>query len=149
MACYLITGTARGLGLELTRQLSELPPSRVGQIFAVTRSAPPLPLQHLIDKSNDRIINIITFVEDTESVERAADEVRGYLGRGKGLDVLVNNAAIQWKSSNGKTDGFRPEELMGVLNTNVVGPHRMIVAFLPLLRAGGLKKVINVYVLER
>lgn len=144
MATYLITGTARGLGLELVKQLSELPVSEVSRIFAVTRTAPSAPLDTLISGSGGRVVNVIAPVDDTKSVEKAVKDVQAHLGQGKGLDVLINNAAIQWKSSNGKTEGFKPEELAQVLDTNVVGPQRYIVNFLPLLHAGKEKKVINV-----
>lgn len=143
MATFLITGTARGLGLELTKQLSALPATEVSKIFAVTRSKPSTPLKELINSSDGRIVNIIAPVDDTKSVEKAAQDVQAHLGASQGLDVLINNAAIQWTSSNGKTEGYKPEDLAQVLDTNVVGPQRFIVNFLPLLQAGKEKKVIN------
>jgi NAD(P)-dependent dehydrogenase (short-subunit alcohol dehydrogenase family) len=142
MATYLITGTAKGLGLELTKQLAELPQSQVAKIFAITRSPPTPALSDLIRRNNGRVVNVIASVDNTESIQKAAQEVKGYLGS-NGLDVLVNNAAIQHHTPNNKMEDFTPDDLSRILNTNLVGPHRVTTAFLPLLRAGTQKKIIN------
>lgn len=143
MATYLITGAARGIGLELTKQLAELPGSRVSQIFALTRSEPSAALRSLIDGSSGRVVSVLAAVDDTESVREAARQVETRLGS-KGLDVLVNNAGVA--GTWAKMQDCPPEELARVLDTNLVGPQRVITAFLPLLRAGKEKKVINMCV---
>jgi NAD(P)-dependent dehydrogenase (short-subunit alcohol dehydrogenase family) len=145
MATYLITGASRGIGLELTRQLVELPASQVGVIFAVTRSDPSTALRDLINKNPDRITNISASVDDTGSVDRAAREVEGKLA-GNGLDVLVNNAGVE-SARTGSTRTVPPEELARLFDVNVIGVHRVISAFLPLLERGKEKKVINMCVL--
>lgn len=142
MATYLITGTGKGLGLELTKQLSELPESHVSKIFAITRSPPTPALKDLITSSNGRVVNVLASVDDTKSVEKAAEEIKGQLGT-RGLDVLINNAAIQQHSPNNKMEDFSAADFSRILETNLVGPHRVITAFLPLLRAGTQKKIIN------
>lgn len=142
MATYLITGTAKGLGLELTKQLSELPESQVAKIFAITRSPPTPALSDLISRNKGRIVNVLASVDDTKSVEKAAEEIKGQLGS-KGLDVLINNAAIQQHSPNNKMEDFSPADFSRIVETNLVGPHRVTTAFLPLLRAGTQKKIIN------
>lgn len=142
MATYLITGTSRGIGLELTKQLLELPVSQVSKVFAVTRSDSSGPLRDLINKNSDRVIHIIAAVDDTESVQRAARDVEANLGA-QGLDVLVNNAGTS-SISPGGTKSVPPEQLAHIFDVNVIGPQRMIAAFLPLLEMGKQKKVINV-----
>jgi NAD(P)-dependent dehydrogenase (short-subunit alcohol dehydrogenase family) len=122
MATYLITGTAKGLGLELTKQLSELPESQVAKIFAVTRSPPTPALSDLISRNNGRIVNVVASVDNTESIQKAAQEVKSQLGS-KGLDVLVNNAAIQHYIPSNKMEDFTPDDLSRLLDTNLVGPH--------------------------
>ena len=142
MASYLITGASRGIGLELIKQLLELPVSQVRKIFAVTRSDPPAPLRDLIIKNSDRAIHISAAVDDTASVEKAVTEVKAKLGAG-GLDVLVNNAGTSaWTPKGIRT--VPPEQMANIFDVNVIGPQRMIAAFLPLLEAGSQKKVINV-----
>ena len=144
MASYLITGASRGIGLELTKQLLELPVSQVGKVFAISRSDSSARLRDLINKSPDRAVQIFASVDDTESVQKAAKDVESNLGA-QGLDVLINNAGVQAFCPGG-TKTVPPEQLAHIFNVNVVGPQRVIAAFLPLLEAGNQKKVINVYV---
>lgn len=123
--------------------LLELPVSEVGKVFALTRSELSGPLQDIINKSPDRAVHIIASVDDTETVQRAARDVKAKLG-GQGLDVLVNNAGIPSYSPGGiKT--VSPEQLAQLFDINVIGLQRMITAFLPLLATGSQKKTINVY----
>lgn len=145
MANYLITGASRGIGLELTKQLLELPVSQVAKVFALSRSDPSAPLRNLITNQPDRAVHVIVSIDDTESVQRAAKDVKAKLGA-QGLDVLVNNAGISAYSPGG-TKTVPPEQLAQVFDVNVIGTHRVTAAFLPLLETGNQKKVINVYVL--
>lgn len=142
MATYAISGTAKGIGLELTKQLSSLPESEVAQIFAITRSQPSPALQDLIENSKGRVINILASVNDLESVQHAADEIKSHVGC-RGLDVLVNNAGIAGVSHGGQIVNMEAEHMARCFDTNVVGAHRMISAFLPLLRESKQKKVMN------
>lgn len=90
MSNYLITGTSRGLGLCLVKELLKRPASSVGLIFATTRSAPTPALQKTIDDSSGRVVNIIVNPVDIESVKAALPALEKHLG-GAGLDVLINN----------------------------------------------------------
>lgn len=90
MSNYLITGTSKGLGLYLVKELLKRPASSVGLIFATTRSAPTPALQKTIDESSGRVVNIIVNPVDLESVRAALSEVEKHLS-GAGLDVLINN----------------------------------------------------------
>lgn len=146
MANYLITGASRGIGLELTKQLLSLPTSQVSKVFAVARSNPSA-LQDLMKQHQDRAIHISACIDDTASIQKAATEVKTRLGT-EGLDVLVNNAGVSVVSPGGiKT--LSAEDLAHVFDVNVVGTHRTIAAFLPLLEVGKLKKVISMCVLLR
>jgi NAD(P)-dependent dehydrogenase (short-subunit alcohol dehydrogenase family) len=99
MASYLITGASRGLGLELARQLSSLPTSQVGKVFATTRGD-AAGLNELVEKSSGKVVVVKLDATKPESVKQAAADVETQLG-GKGLDVLINNAGIMPATPNG------------------------------------------------
>ncbi|KAK0262333.1 hypothetical protein LTR35_017722 [Friedmanniomyces endolithicus] len=143
MTSLAITGTSRGIGLELVRQLLDFPKDQVSKIFAITRSHLDEPLQRLIDGSHGRIENIV--IEDFCSalqVQKAANQIQESL-HGRGLDILVNNAGIM-PASAGKIESVTGDQMLGVFGTNVVGAHVITSNFLPLLRAGAKKLVVNV-----
>ncbi|KAI4209145.1 MAG: hypothetical protein LQ351_007897 [Letrouitia transgressa] len=142
MASYLVTGASRGIGLELTKQLLQLPASQANKVFALTRSEPSAPLRDLLNKTPDRAVHITASVDDSDSVQRAVKEVEAKL-KPQGLDVLINNAGTT-SFSPGGTKTATPEQLVHVFDVNVVGPQRVTAAFLPLLHAGRQKKVINI-----
>lgn len=142
MSTYLITGTSKGVGLELTKQLLALPASQIRHIYALSRGKPTPGLQTLLDNHPDRVTHITGAVDDDASIRAAADQVSTLLD-GSGLDVLVNNAGIGGPSSTFTLEGYTAAHLHQLLDTNVTGVHRVIVAFLPLLRRGREKKIIN------
>ncbi|THY49202.1 NAD(P)-binding protein [Aureobasidium pullulans] len=142
MATYLITGASRGIGLELTKQLLDLPASQVSQIFAVARNTDTGLLQELVQKHSDRIVPISASVQDNASVQKAVEAVKANL-QGKGLDVLVNNAGVM-DHSPGKIGSMETDQLTWTLDINVVGVQRVTAAFLPLLEQGTQKKIVNI-----
>lgn len=144
MATYLITGASRGIGLELTKQLLELPVSQVSKVFAVARNAESDAIKQLEQKYSDRLYPVSASVDNTASVQKAVEVVKGKLN-GQSLDVLVNNAGISGLT-NGSIKDMELDQLTNILDVNVVGVQRVTAAFLPLLEQGSQKKVINMYV---
>lgn len=100
MATYLITGSSRGLGLELVRQLVALPQDQVGQIFATARSDFSAELQQLIRGSSDRVVFVKLDTTNQVSIKNASAQVAQALGS-HGVDILINNAGIMPTSPNG------------------------------------------------
>lgn len=91
MASFLITGASRGLGLAFVKELASRKSSEVSKIFAGARNNVAA-LQELFQ--NDPRVHFVKLdVSNQESVKEAAAEVEKQL-EGKGLDVLINNAAI-------------------------------------------------------
>jgi len=144
MATYLITGASRGIGLELTKQLLELPASKVSKVFAIARNAESDAINQLVKEYSDRLYPVSASVDDHASVQKAAETVKTKLS-GHGLDVLVNNAAISGLTS-GSIKNMDLDQLTQILNVNVVGVQRVTAAFMPLLEQGTQKKVINMSV---
>lgn len=142
MSSYLVTGGNRGIGLELVNQLSALPASQVSAVFATSRSEqPPAPLQKLIDSSNGRVIHVQMQITEPSSVEKVASQVDKVLA-GKGLDVLINNAGIM-PISPGGTAAMKNADLQEAFAVNVEAVHNVTTGFLPSLRKGQEKKVVN------
>jgi NAD(P)-dependent dehydrogenase (short-subunit alcohol dehydrogenase family) len=78
-------------------------------------------------------------VTDDASVRAAAAWVDATLGR---LDVLVNNAAIGLDFT--PPSRVDVADFRAILDTNVLGPFRMITAFLPLLQRAERGRIVNV-----
>jgi NAD(P)-dependent dehydrogenase (short-subunit alcohol dehydrogenase family) len=158
MSSYLITGTSRGIGLELTKQLSQLDASQVSKVFAATRGDPPKDLADLAASSGGRVVHVKCDVTDQKSVEGAVMTLTTNLA-GEGLDVLVNNAGVCLRALPDRSliryfqaqvpfdlDGVGStpvEKLQDLFNTNVCSVQRVTSAFLPLLQKGKAKKIIN------
>ncbi|KAH8924111.1 NAD(P)-binding protein [Atractiella rhizophila] len=143
---FVITGTSRGIGLELVKQLSTVS-SNV--IFALVRnpSAAAALATLASERKNILIIQADTSVtaEITEAVEQVGKElvVRGL----KGVDVLINNAGIGgprdfWVSLASKATSWEPEDFLETFRVNVVGVVETTKGFLPLLRTGNDKKIL-------
>ncbi|GIZ43347.1 hypothetical protein CKM354_000657900 [Cercospora kikuchii] len=140
MSTYAITGTSRGIGLELVKQLTELPKTQIAKIFAITRG-PSAELQKLIDASEDRIINIvIKDLTNEDSVQEGVTEIQKYTSS---LDVLVNNAGQGSLTPDG-VRSVKAADLREILNSNLVSAQVVTASFLPLLENGKDKKVINI-----
>jgi NAD(P)-dependent dehydrogenase (short-subunit alcohol dehydrogenase family) len=140
MSTYVVTGTSRGLGLGLVEELASMPATTVRLVFAATRSQKPSnELRTIMEASNGRVKHVQLVVDSTDSIKTAALQVSTLLD-GEGLDYLINNAAVREPTwSNIEEMGFIRE----ALDTNVTGTHEVICAFLPLLRKGKSKKIVN------
>uniref|UniRef100_A0A8C6Y411 Uncharacterized protein n=1 Tax=Naja naja TaxID=35670 RepID=A0A8C6Y411_NAJNA len=127
----LVTGSNRGLGLELVRQLAKKsnPPK---WIFATCRDPAGPRAQDLknLAAEHQQIIIIALDADDPTSVKAAAAKVIECL-KGAGLNLLINNAGIV-NSSTLETE--TPESMAETYRTNVIGPMIVVQVFIPLLR---------------
>ena len=131
----LVTGAARGLGLEVARQLGE-------QGYATLVAARDVAVARVATEgmTGVTVLDVPLDVSDPHSVTAAAAAVRAHPRR---LDVLVNNAAafVDWTESATGADLDEAEHVMAV---NLFGPWRMAQAFLPLLAASAHPRLVNV-----
>ncbi|TLS21011.1 uncharacterized protein PpBr36_10747 [Pyricularia pennisetigena] len=139
MSTYLVTGAGRGLGLAFVRYLSERPPSEVSMVFGTVRAEPSKELQQLADSSQGRLVIIHVILTDKASIAEGVEQVKKKLDR-RGLDVLINNAAIIEYCKSVEEMG----DLRRMLEVNVEAVHDVTAAFLPLLRQGKQKKIANI-----
>ncbi|KAM5538362.1 hypothetical protein V8D89_007964 [Ganoderma adspersum] len=137
---WFVTGTSRGIGLEITKQLLQSPENIV---LAACRSPSKADaLQALTASAGGRLHILRLDVDDIQSINDAAGEAAKIIGD-KGIDYLINNAGI----NPGGLDtafGFKVADLTAVFQTNVVGPAVLAQAFLPLVAKSGKKTIVNV-----
>jgi NAD(P)-dependent dehydrogenase (short-subunit alcohol dehydrogenase family) len=134
----LITGAARGLGLEVAADLAR----RGAVVLIASRdrtAAVSAAEQHKNDGDIRPLPQPLDITEPAE-VTAAAALVGTEFGR---LDVLINNAAayVDWSETASRAD---PDRSRQVLDTNLYGTWRMTQAFLPLLRASEHPRIVNV-----
>ena len=125
MATVLITGTNRGIGLELCRQFH----ARGDDVIAVCRAA-----SEELQQAGVRIIDGID-VSDGDSVAALARK----LGRTR-LDILSNNAGILRSESFGSIDY---DTMLEQYRVNTLGPLRITEALAPNLYRGSKVIIIS------
>ena len=132
----LITGSNRGLGRCLVDHFS----SQGWLVFAGQRAlaASSTPARDV----SGGVTLLGLDVQDPTSIDRAQKLVSE---RTRGLDVLINNAAVnplpEYDAELGALDF---EAIRFTLDVNAIGPLRVVQSFLPLLERGQRKLVVNV-----
>src|SRR5690606_15636608 len=138
----IVTGANRGIGLEVSRQLAQL-----GHhvIMTARDRKGAAAMQQLVAEGLDVELRKL----DVNSTEDCQALARHVAENHKGVDVLVNNAGILPESFSDTSGRYPanplrvpPATVMEILNTNTLGPLRMIQAFAPLLRENA--RVVNV-----
>lgn len=132
----LVTGAARGLGLEFARQVLWAGASVViADILADELHAAAAAL-----KAQGHDVHAVVFDQSNpESITQCAERATELLG---GLDGLVNNAAITNSGGKNMVD-LQADVFDKVMTVNVRGTWLMTQACLPALRASGQGSVVN------
>ncbi|KAM6946370.1 C-signal-like [Aplochiton taeniatus] len=135
----LVTGANRGIGLELVRQLAHnSEPS--DRIFAGCRH-PDGPRAQALTELAQMFPQLITIVKldvsDPACISEAVEFV-GFKLASNGLNLLINNAAVNIPAKPATLASTGVEEMMESFKVNVVGPFLLTKELLPLLqRAAG------------
>jgi len=142
MQRVLITGAGRGIGLELARQYAE----RGDRVLAGCRDIERAPdLRALVDQHSGQVSVLPLEVTDHASLAAAVRQAHEEV---EALDVLINNAAVN--PGDTTVDGPDGQRLLDdrstltIFNVNVVAPVRVAQAFLKLLIAGTIPRVVNI-----
>ena len=115
--CALVTGASSGIGEAIARRLA----SDGLRVFGASRKG--------TDSPGAGVESLVLDVTDDDSVRAAIDVVVGKAGR---LDVVVNNAGA---TLVGALEETSTQEARWLIETNLVGVHRVTRAALPHLRA--------------
>ena len=134
----LVSGSNRGLGREIARQLAEL-----GHHVVVTGrddDGASAAAAALADGGRLSVQAEQLDLTDEESVKRLADRLRTDPGR---LDVLVNNGGVEgeWTSTVATAS---LDDAHRTMETNLFGAWRLTQALLPLLRESRSARIVNV-----
>lgn len=132
----LITGASRGLGL----CLAELYAEAEWKVFAGCRGPAP-DLRALADKHPHRVFPISLDVTNRDVLFAARDAVTE---QSSSLDALINNAAILPEIGRGPIETMNIEIGLELFDVNSLGPLRVTQTFLPLLRGGERRLIVNV-----
>lgn len=137
-----ITGGNKGIGRQIAGQLADLGHTVV--IGARRRERGEETAAELRESGGD-VTSVVLDVTDPESAEAAAKTTQAQHGR---LDALVNNAGISHQPG-ADFAGQLPrsadvDQVRYVFETNVFGVITVTSAFLPLLRASGAPRIVNV-----
>ncbi|MBZ0299767.1 MAG: SDR family oxidoreductase [Anaerolineae bacterium] len=139
MQRILITGSNRGIGLELARQYA----ARGAQVFATCRDPQSADQLHALAQAHaDRVHLVALDTGHPESIAEAASTIHAQTD---GLDVLINNAAINPRDDRLRAFGqLEPDPILDVLRVNSIGPVLVTQAFADLLRRGNSARVVNI-----
>jgi NAD(P)-dependent dehydrogenase (short-subunit alcohol dehydrogenase family) len=139
----LITGANSGIGLEFARQYSE----RGWNVIAIhRRGTPPATLKELSDRYAGVRVEHMDVTSHAD-INTLANKLAGIP-----IDVLINNAGavLLGDYSDPKTGAAQQfgslnyQQFDVFMHTNVMGPVMIIEAFLNNIKAGTLKKIINI-----
>jgi NAD(P)-dependent dehydrogenase (short-subunit alcohol dehydrogenase family) len=135
----LVTGSNRGIGLEIVKQLA------MKQITVILTSRNSVngeaAVRKLAKDGIKRVVHMALDVSNQASVNRILDKVEKTFGR---LDILVNNAAILIDKDNVTASNADLETVKTTLETNLIGAWRMCKAFIPLMKRNGYGRIVNV-----
>jgi NAD(P)-dependent dehydrogenase (short-subunit alcohol dehydrogenase family) len=132
----VLTGASRGIGLAVARRFLE----EGAEVLGVGRTP-----SHLTQARRELTPYepAVQLVQADVSGPDSAEAIRRLVeGRWGALDLLINNAAIMVRARSFAAE--KPSDLAMTLATNLVAPHRLTLALLPLLRRGNRPRVINV-----
>lgn len=139
MQRILITGTNRGIGLEMVRQYASRPNTLV---FAACRNpSEAAELKALAAQHPENVIVIQLEVTDQDSIDAAAETVAGKVD---GLELLINNAAVNPSRPKQVFGEMKAEVMLSTLHVNAVAPLMVAQAFANLLKAGTHAKIVNI-----
>ena len=130
----LVTGSNKGIGFSIAQLFAE---QGVSIIIAARNpdlgNAAVAELKQAVPEATATFCQLD--ITDAASVASCAAQIEKQFGK---LDILVNNAGIAYKGST-----FGPEEAATTMACNVKGTRAVSEALLPLLKASGGGRIVN------
>lgn len=132
MKIWFITGSARGLG----RNLTEAVLANGDKVAATARNINAL--NDLVEKYPDQVFPIQLDVTDYDQVHLAVESAIEKFGR---IDVLVNNAGF---GIVGAAEAFTDDQVRSQLETNLYAPIEITRAVLPFMRKQRSGRILQI-----
>jgi NAD(P)-dependent dehydrogenase (short-subunit alcohol dehydrogenase family) len=129
---FFLTGSTRGLG----RQIAEAVLAAGHRLVATARQSASL--ADLAERYGDRILPVALDVTDVAAAQAAVAAGVGAFGR---IDVVVNNAGY---ANLAAIEDITPEDFREQIDANLLGVVNVTKAALPVLRAQGGGRIIQV-----
>jgi NAD(P)-dependent dehydrogenase (short-subunit alcohol dehydrogenase family) len=132
----LVTGANRGIGYAISRQLGE---QNITVILGTRDPNRGAAACSRLQREGLEVHFELLDVTDEKSIKAAIESIRAQFGR---LDILVNNAGIM---IDGEVDARNvdQETIRQTLQTNVMGPLLLCQHCIPLMKAGGYGRIVN------
>jgi NADP-dependent 3-hydroxy acid dehydrogenase YdfG len=129
----IVTGASKGIGAEIARQLA-----KAGARVALASRDKPL-LDQVARRIGDSAIAIECDITDQKSVAAAGSHLRQVFGAAP--DIIVNNAGLFRVAP---IDEMKPEDFIGSVTTNLIGPFLILHEFLAEMRKRGSGHVVSI-----
>jgi NAD(P)-dependent dehydrogenase (short-subunit alcohol dehydrogenase family) len=135
----LVTGSNRGIGFEIAKQLA----IKKIEVILTSRNSDngEAAIRKLARDGVKKVMAVELDVTNQVSVDNLLDQVEKNFGR---LDILVNNAAILIDREETPASNADLETVKATLETNLIGAWRMCKAFVPLMKKNGYGRIVNV-----
>ncbi len=131
----LVTGSNRGIGLELTRNYAQ----RGWKVIATARKPDKAVELNEIAAEYDNVI-----VEEMDLMDHAGIDALAERLQDTPIDVLLNNAAILGEPNDQNLGSFDYDLFRRVIDVNVIGTAKMMEAFLPHVEKSQQKKIVAI-----
>ncbi|KAF2663017.1 NAD(P)-binding protein [Lophiostoma macrostomum CBS 122681] len=132
MAIFFLTGAARGIGLELARQLSAFPNSI---LIALVRTVSDQLKDLQSQRTNIHILKCD--ITSPQLIAEISDALPTFLGPSGKISHVINNAAVLGDPDSEPLT-LSSTTLLENINANVLGPAKIVEATLPFLAPNAL-----------
>ncbi|MEK7431687.1 MAG: SDR family oxidoreductase [Cyanobacteriota bacterium] len=137
MTTALVTGSNKGIGFEIVRQLAK---KGIEVILSSRDEKRGLEACDILNKEGLKVDYHQLEVTDEKSIDEMSSFIEKKYGR---LDILVNNAGIM-SDSGSVFKNNNIENIKQTMETNVYGPLLIVQKLLPLMKKNNYGRIVNV-----